>query len=101
MPRHDAQFSRLIDGGDVAFSMDEVWFALSGPSLAVMLYGSRARGVSRPDSDVDVLQLVRDRPRSYSVGRANVAAYTPDHLAALAERGSLFVRHLRDDGVVL
>jgi predicted nucleotidyltransferase len=81
--------------------MDEIQSALSGTSLAVMLYGSRARGSSRADSDVDVLQLVLNHPRSYSKGRVNVAAYTPGHLAQLADRGSLFVRHLRDEGVIL
>jgi hypothetical protein len=80
---------------------EEIRCALTGPSLAVMLYGSRARGVARPDSDVDVLQVVPDRPRSYSMGRVNIAAYTPAHLMLLAQRGSLFVRHLRDEGIVL
>jgi predicted nucleotidyltransferase len=80
---------------------EEVWSALRGPSLAVMLYGSRARGVHRPDSDVDVLQLVPSRPSSYTEGRVSVAAYTSAHLMLLARRGSLFVRHLRDEGVVL
>jgi hypothetical protein len=80
---------------------EEVQCALTGPSLAIMLYGSRARGVARADSDVDVLQLVPNRPRSYSAGQVNVAAYTPAHLMLLAKRGSLFVRHLRDEGIVL
>ncbi|MCX5389794.1 hypothetical protein [Streptomyces sp. NBC_00094] len=30
-----------------------------------------------------------------------MAAYTPDHLTLLARRGSLFVRHLRDDGLIV
>lgn len=80
---------------------DEVRAAIQGNSLAVMLYGSRARGDARLDSDVDVLQLVPDRPRLYSMGRVNVAAYTTDHLLLLAQRGSLFVRHLQDEGIVL
>jgi hypothetical protein len=82
-------------------SAEEVRRALTGPSLAVMLYGSRARGSARLDSDVDVLQVVPDRPRSYSAGRVNIAAYTPAHLQLLAQNGSLFVRHLRDEGLVL
>src|SRR6266516_788528 len=82
-------------------SAGEVRSALTGESLAVMLYGSRARGRPRLDSDVDVLQLVPSRPGSYSVGRVNVAAYTPAHLMLLARRGSLFVRHLRDEGILL
>ncbi|SEE03508.1 Nucleotidyltransferase domain-containing protein [Streptomyces sp. 3213] len=79
----------------------EISAALSGESLAVLLYGSRARGAARSDSDVDVLQLVSENPRTYSQGRVNVAAYTPDHLTLLSQRGSLFVRHLRDEGLII
>lgn len=67
----------------------------------LVLYGSRARGTSRIDSDVDVLQLVEKTPRSYSVGSINVTAYTTEHLMNMAVRGSLFVRHLVDEGIVL
>jgi hypothetical protein len=95
-----ASITREVWGGgeDTA---EEARRALTGLSLAVMLYGSRARGDPRPDSDVDVLQLVRNRSRSYANGRVNVTAYTPEHLMLMARRGSLFVRHLRDEGIVL
>lgn len=42
---------------------------------AVILFGSRARGDARQDSDVDVLILVRDRSR---VDRDRVYEYVPD-----------------------
>lgn len=67
----------------------------------LVLYGSRARGTFREDSDVDVLQLVEESPRSYSIGSMNVTVYTPAHLTDMAMRGSLFVRHLIDEGIIL
>lgn len=74
---------------------------LHGSSIAVMLYGSQARGDARSDSDIDVLQVVEDRARSYSVGELNISAYTATHLQELARRGSLFIRHLCADGIIL
>jgi len=74
---------------------------LGDDNYGLVLYGSRARGTFRDDSDIDVLQLVDDNPRSYADGSMNVAVYTAAHLTALAERGSLFVRHLIDEGIVL
>ncbi|MEU8207170.1 nucleotidyltransferase domain-containing protein [Streptosporangium sp. NPDC049046] len=81
--------------------MELIYPHLEGESIAVMIYGSRARGSARADSDIDVLQIVKDRPRSYSYGRINVAAYTIDHLKLLAVRGSLFVHHLKNEGRIV
>jgi predicted nucleotidyltransferase len=67
----------------------------------LVLYGSRARGTSRSDSDIDVLQLVEKNPRSYTIESMNVTTYTATHLMTMAARGSLFVRHLIDEGIVL
>lgn len=75
--------------------------SLQGASLAAMLYGSQARGDARHDSDVDVLQVVEHGARSYSINELNVSAYTVTHLHSLAQRGSLFVRHLCNDGITL
>jgi predicted nucleotidyltransferase len=74
---------------------------LQGQYSAAMLYGSRARGDARAESDFDLLQIVAQGPRSYSVGEVNITAYTSEHLRKLARRGSLFVRHLKDEGVPL
>lgn len=74
---------------------------LRGNFVAAMLYGSRARGDARADSDVDVVQVVAHATRSYSVENLNVSTYTVSHLVQMADRGSLFVRHLRDEGITL
>lgn len=66
-----------------------------------MLYGSHARGSNVPESDIDVLELVAENPRPYSIGDINVTQYTPAHLGAMAQRGSLFVLHLLTDGVTI
>ena len=43
---------------------DELGLALGGNLEQVILYGSRARGDEDPDSDLDVLVVVRDYGRS-------------------------------------
>lgn len=75
--------------------------ALLGPVAAVMLYGSHARETAGDESDVDILALVEQRPRDVREGALNITAYHRSHLTLLAERGSLFVQHLRQDGKIL
>lgn len=75
--------------------------ALEEPRDAVMLYGSCARGDATPCSDIDLLQIVpRQRP-SYRRGCLSVTLATAEPLRALAIAGSLFVLHLRTEGVIL
>lgn len=69
--------------------------------LALMVYGSVARGTATASSDLDVLELVSSGPTAYRVGRANVTQYLPVHLRQMAEVGSLFVLHLRVDGEIV
>ena len=79
----------------------QVLYELGEHQQGLVLYGSRARGTSRSDSDIDVLQIVEENPRSYAVDSMNVTSYTAAHLTTMASRGSLFVRHLIDEGIVL
>ena len=69
--------------------------------LALMLYGSVARGTADSGSDVDVLELVAGPALSYKSGNVSVTQYEASHLHALSRQGSLFVRHLRSEGIVL
>jgi len=75
--------------------------AVREPYLAILLYGSQARGTQRPDSDIDVLQVVHARPGKYTDGNINVTAYTIDTLWEMCRRGSLFMLHLCMDGYVV
>lgn len=81
--------------------LDGATAQLTGDWMAVMLYGSHARGDAGPASDVDLLQLVPHSPRSYTRELVSVVAYTPAQLKQMATEGSLFAWHLRTEGVVL
>lgn len=81
--------------------VEEIRTAVASPYLGLMVYGSQARGSADPGSDVDVLALVDHDAGAYSVGRVAVTAYTPAHLYAMAQRSSLFILHLKTEGVVL
>jgi len=63
---------------------------LEGRSLAVMLFGSHARGDAGPASDIDLLQVVPHSPHSYETGGVSVVAYTVNQLRDMAAAGSLF-----------
>jgi predicted nucleotidyltransferase len=71
------------------------------PYIALMLYGSYARGDQLSGSDLDVLQLVESRRESYQKGSLSVSVYTESQLRHLAETGNLFVLHLRTEGKML
>ena len=76
----------------------EVLSKLEGEHVAVMLFGSCARGDQNAASDVDVLQLVERWRLPYEAGRCSVSVYTCARLFELARAGSLFVLHLVTEG---
>jgi Nucleotidyltransferase domain len=71
------------------------------PSL--MLYGSRARGDSTPHSDVDLLAISSSPGKvgALTAWQLRVNIYPEAMLASMAEQGSLFVWHLRQEGRIL
>lgn len=79
-------------------SADALLSLLRGDRIAVMLFGSHARGDAHAASDIDILQLVARWRPSYSVEPLSVSVYTCEHLLALARTGSLFVLHLAVEG---
>lgn len=75
--------------------------ALKATALATMLYGSYARGDQAADSDIDVLQLVYTPTPPQKIDSIVVSFYTARQLSNLAKQGSLFVLHLRTEGLIL
>ena len=79
----------------------EVFNALRSASTPLMLFGSFARGDESLTSDIDILELSERRRRPYRSGRINVSVYDGPTLTRMAQRGSLFVLHLRLEGKLL
>lgn len=81
--------------------LSRVRHVLAHEPAGVLLYGSYARGTADAESDIDVLVVTESQPGSVQDRNLSITSYLPDHLRALAERGSLFVLHLKYDGRIL
>jgi predicted nucleotidyltransferase len=70
--------------------------------LGLLLYGSRARGDHRPDSDVDLLAVTVDRRApTATIGGWRLSTYPQPEVVRRAQLGDLFVLHLVAEGAVL
>jgi Nucleotidyltransferase domain len=98
---HAEQPGSVSSQREWAALVNRIFNALRGDSLAVMLYGSHARGTHDDASDIDVLQLVPSSPKPYSHDNINITAYTPAHIRQMAVGGSPFILHLLTEGRVL
>ena len=79
----------------------EALSCIESTTSPVLLFGSFARGDAVESSDIDALEIAGDGISQKTIGRVNVYRYAPDVLRAMAVRGSLFVLHLRTEGVPL
>ncbi|MEO1061933.1 MAG: nucleotidyltransferase domain-containing protein [Actinomycetota bacterium] len=70
-------------------------------AIAAMLFGSCARGDAGADSDVDVLQLVSNRPGTAVRDELTIVSYTPDVVKSMVRRRSLFTWHLHTEGIYI
>lgn len=91
--------SALIAG--TSLTLAELVTKLPGEVRGVLLYGSRARGTGNTDSDVDILQLSNSSGPTLHIGLLSVSRYDASSLQSLMTRGSIFGRHLRNEGVLL
>jgi predicted nucleotidyltransferase len=76
LTQHTLPLVRAGDGLSVQSILDQLGTASEEP-IAVMLYGSCARGTADQQSDVDILELVSRSPSPREVAGANVTQYLP------------------------
>lgn len=74
---------------------------------AICIYGSQARGQTDEFSDCDVVFVVahardaEDERRCWQASGWNVSYFTHDHFERLVEFRSLFVQHLKLEGIIV
>lgn len=73
---------------------------IASETVGLLLYGSRARDDSLPQSDFDILRYTTSwKSPTFKSGRASVSSYTREQLDSAS--GTLFGTHLRRDGRIL
>ena len=80
---------------------------MSAKIESICVFGSAARSTDDSLSDRDVLIVASDKKRLVELNDAwtkqgwSVAAYSPDRILAMREKGSLFIQHLRFEGIMV
>lgn len=70
-------------------------------SLASILFGSYARREHDEWSDIDVLELVTEKPGRTKTGKLSLTSYLPSQLEELVVERSLFAWHLLREGTTI
>jgi len=68
---------------------------------SLMIFGSAARGDQQPHSDIDILQVSNRKTSSYKVNDLSISVYDKSSLSSLAKQGSLFILHLKSEGLII
>jgi len=89
----------LRDRGLSGLIVDEVLASLPVRAVAVILYGSYARGDYSDSSDIDLLAVEQTPRPTRAAGRVNVSTYDLAQFATASH--TLFGTHLARDGIVL
>ena len=95
-----ADFAGKLNGLGVPQSLIEAAIhVISDDTIGLLVYGSRARADSVPNSDLDLLALVQEPSGSTAYGNVNLSRYTSAQIRSAS--GTLFGMHIRRDGVVV
>lgn len=68
---------------------------------ALVLFGSYSRGDFDISSDIDVLEVTKEKEKPYSKAKINFSTYSLDQLKSMASEGNLFVLHIILEGKVV
>ena len=81
--------------------INEIENSAKHKNLTLVLFGSYSRGDYDSSSDIDVLEITREKEKPYSKAKINFSTYSLDQLKTMASEGNLFVLHIIMEGEVI
>lgn len=81
--------------------INEIQNSAKHKNLALILFGSYSRGDFDGSSDIDVLEITREKEKPYSKAKINFSTYSLGQLKTMASEGNLFVLHVIMEGEVI